>query len=125
MKNYYFILGVKSDATIKQIREAYRRLAKELHPDYYGQDSGPFIDLQEAYAVLSDPTRRRTYDDIKQASYEDQGRSGRVRTDQLISRKPTPEPLIPSQDQAGLGELSLTHSFRTFGPSFEDLFDLL
>jgi molecular chaperone DnaJ len=67
MKNYYLILGVESDVTMEQIRAAYLRQAKDLHPDYYGQDIGPFIDLQEAYAVLSDPARRRAYDDVKQA----------------------------------------------------------
>ena len=127
MKNYYLILGVKSDATVKQIREAYRRLAKELHPDYYGQDSGPFIDLQEAYAVLSDPTRRQAYDDVQKVSYEEQCSPGRVRAEPLFTRRSTadPEPLIPFQDLADLGELSLSRSFRTFGPSFDALFDRL
>ena len=47
MKNYYLILGVESDATMEQIRAAYIRQAKDLHPDYYGQDISPFIDLWE------------------------------------------------------------------------------
>jgi len=125
MKNYYIILGVRSDATMNQIREAYRRLAKELHPDYYGQDSGPFIDLQEAYAVLSDPARRRAYDDTHQTSYGQRARPGHHRAEPLFARKSAPEPLIPTQDQTDLGELSLTRSFRTFGPSFDELFDRL
>ena len=125
MKNYYFILGVESDATLRQIREAYRRLAKELHPDYYGEDSGPFIDLQEAYAVLSDPARRRAYDATQRMSSREQGGPGGVQAEPLFARKATAEPLIPAQDQADLGDLSLTGSFRTFGPSFEELFDRL
>lgn len=125
MKNYYVILGVNSDATLKQIREAYRRLAKELHPDYYGDDSGPFIDLQEAYAILSDPARRRAYDDVHRAAYGGAGRPGYARAEPLFGRESAPEPLIPSEEQADLGDLSLTRSFRTFGPSFDELFDRL
>jgi curved DNA-binding protein CbpA len=56
-KNYYLILGVAPDAEVKQIKAAYRRRVKTLHPDY-GGDARPFLDLQEAYSVLSDPGRR-------------------------------------------------------------------
>ncbi len=61
-KNYYVILGIASDASQEQIKSAYRQLVKELHPDHYGEDSQPFREIQEAYSVLSDPERRRTYD---------------------------------------------------------------
>ena len=125
VKNYYLILGVKSNATMKQIREAYRRLAKELHPDYYGQDSGPFIDLQEAYAILSDPTRRRAYDDVQRSAISGQSGAGRDSAEPLYARKPVAEPLMPKREQADLGELSLSQSFQTFGPSFDELFDRL
>ena len=127
MKNYYLILGVESDATMEQIRAAYLRQAKDLHPDYYyGQDIGPFIDLQEAYAMLSDPARRRAYDDVlHQRSYAEPSRPGSAGTEPLFSSKPAPEPLIPTQEQADLGELSLTRSFGSFSPSFDELFDRL
>lgn len=126
MKNYYLILDVESDATMEQIRAAYLRQAKDLHPDYYGQDIGPFIDLQEAYAVLSDPARRRAYDDVlHQRSYAEPSRPGSARIEPLFSSKPAPEPLIPTQEQADLGELSLTRSFGSFSPSFDELFDRL
>jgi len=61
-KNYYVILGLNTAASPQQIKEAYRRLAKELHPDHSGRESGPFRDVQEAYSVLSDPSRRQLYD---------------------------------------------------------------
>ncbi len=125
MKNYYVILGVESDATIRQIRDAYRRLAKELHPDYYGRDSGPFIDLQEAYAVLSDPTRRRVYDKSHQDPLVENRQRPRRPSEPLYSTKSTPEPLIPRHRPADLGDYSLTGSFRTFGPSLEEIFDRL
>lgn len=62
-KSYYTVLGIEPDATPQQIKSAYRRRVKELHPDHYGQDSGPFLAVQEAYDVLSDPARRRRYDE--------------------------------------------------------------
>src|SRR5580693_8370623 len=61
-KDHYLILRLTPEATAEEIRSAYRRLAIELHPDLSGLDSDPFLELQEAYSVLSDPTRRAVYD---------------------------------------------------------------
>ncbi len=124
MKNYYLILGVNSDATLADIKTAYREQAKNLHPDYFGHDSGPFIDLQEAYAVLSDVTRRKAYDNVIGNIRVSKGSAERS-VEPLIPKQPTPEPLIPTEGQVDLGELSLTDSFRTFSPSFDELFDRL
>lgn len=62
--NLYEILGVPFDATADQIHQAYRRLARDLHPD---RNSSPeahqrMLQVNEAYRVLGDPTRRRAYD---------------------------------------------------------------
>ena len=67
-KDYYDILGIGSDASPDQIRSAYRKKAKEHHPDCTGGSCEPFLDLQEAYEVLGDPTRRRAYDDERFAT---------------------------------------------------------
>lgn len=83
-KNYYVILGVRSDANADQIRSAFRRRARELHPDQSGMDSGPFLELQEAYNVLSDPERRRRYD--RQSAHPQRP---------LNWHRPPPEPLVP------------------------------
>ena len=61
-RDYYLILGIASDASQTDIKDAYRRLAKTFHPDHYKGNSGPFQDIQEAYDVLSDPDRRRAHD---------------------------------------------------------------
>src|SRR4030095_7256547 len=61
-KNYYVILGVSSDATLEEIKSAFRQRAMELHPDRSGKESAPFLEVQEAYNVLSDATQRRRYD---------------------------------------------------------------
>lgn len=123
MKNYYLILGVDPDSTLEQIKAAYRQLAKDLHPDYYGQDSEPFLDLQEAYAVLSDAARRSAYDKLAGHTFMPTDVPDKKPAEPLFRRQPAPEPLIPTNDPIDLGALSLTHSFGTFAPSFEELFD--
>ena len=61
--NYYEVLGVPREATQAEIRNAYRNLAKERHPDHPGGSTEEFSRLQEANAVLSDPNRRRQHDE--------------------------------------------------------------
>jgi DnaJ-class molecular chaperone len=61
--SYYDLLGVAPDASESEIKTAYRRLAREYHPDS-GQpgDVARFREIQEAYETLSDPEKRRHYD---------------------------------------------------------------
>jgi molecular chaperone DnaJ len=64
-RDYYDVLGVARDADEKQIKKAFRGLARELHPDVNGHDpeaEKKFKEAAEAYEVLSDPERRGTYD---------------------------------------------------------------
>lgn len=61
MADLYAILGVSPDATPDEIKRAYRRKARELHPDT-GGDEEAFKEVQHAYHVLSDPDRRARYD---------------------------------------------------------------
>lgn len=63
--NYYELLGVARNATDKDIRQAYRRLARQYHPDVNPGDPGAeekFKQINEAHGVLSDPENRRKYD---------------------------------------------------------------
>lgn len=63
--DYYAALGVAPDASPDDIKRAFRKLAREYHPDATGGDPGSehrYKEISEAYAVLSDPHRRREYD---------------------------------------------------------------
>ena len=61
-KSYFAILGVTSSASPDEIRSAYRRLAKEFHPDHFEGGSERFLEIQEAYSVLGDVYERDKYE---------------------------------------------------------------
>ena len=61
--DYYQVLGVPRNASQSEIRNAYRKLAKDHHPDRPGGSQVEFNRLQEAHDVLSDPNRRRQHDE--------------------------------------------------------------
>lgn len=66
-KDYYEVLGVKRDASDEQIRQAYRKLARKYHPDVNPGDKvaeDKFKELNEANEVLSDPDKRKRYDQL-------------------------------------------------------------
>lgn len=70
-KDFYSILGVPADADDAAIKKAYRKLAREWHPDSKPGDQAAeqkFKDIGEAYAVLSDPEQRRQYDAVRAMS---------------------------------------------------------
>ncbi len=65
MKDFYQILGVPRGSTDAEIKKAYRRLAKQYHPDVNKGDKAAeekFKEISEAYNVLSDPKQRKQYD---------------------------------------------------------------
>lgn len=64
-KDYYEVLGVSKDASESDLKRAYRKLAKQYHPDLHPGDKAAeekFKEINEAYAVLSDSTKRSQYD---------------------------------------------------------------
>ena len=121
-KNYYIILGIPASSTQEDIKAAYKRLAKEYHPDRYPEGHTPFQNIQEAYSVLGDPSRRRDYD---------QRRSGRPipaahRSHARPSDRHSPsyvEPLIPENGAPEYEDLRPGHAFQRYRPVFDELFE--
>ena len=62
-KTFYDVLGVKRDASDDDIKKAFRKLAAKYHPDA-GGDEQKFKEVSEAYTTLSDPQKRREYDQM-------------------------------------------------------------
>jgi len=74
-KNFYDTLGVSKGASDDEIKKAYRKLAHKHHPDKAGGDEAKFKEINEAYQVLSDKSKRSQYDQYGQ-TFEQAGRSG-------------------------------------------------
>jgi molecular chaperone DnaJ len=76
---YYEILGLARGAGEQDLKSAYRKLAKDCHPDANGGDKDAerkFKELSEAYEVLKDPQKRAAYDHMGHAAFEGPGRGG-------------------------------------------------
>lgn len=66
-RDYYEVLGVAKDASADEIKKAFRRKAVELHPDKEGGDEAKFKEVNEAYEVLKDQSKRQRYDQFGHA----------------------------------------------------------
>ncbi len=78
-RDYYEVLGVDKNADEAALKKAYRQLAKKYHPDMNPGDTEAekkFKEASEAYAVLSDPEKRRQYDQFGHAAFEQGGGPG-------------------------------------------------
>lgn len=70
-RDYYEVLGVDKNATEAEIKSAFRKLAKKYHPDVSKEENAAekFKEAQEAYAVLSDPEKRKQYDQFGHSAF--------------------------------------------------------
>jgi molecular chaperone DnaJ len=78
-RDYYEVLGLSRGASEQDIKSAFRRLAKDCHPDRNSGDhsaEGKFKELNEAYEALKDPQKRAAYDQFGHAAFEGAGRGG-------------------------------------------------
>jgi len=74
-RDYYEVLGVNKNATLNEIKSAFRKLAKQYHPDVSKEADAEakFKEAQEAYAVLSDDEKRKQYDQFGHNAFSGNG----------------------------------------------------
>ena len=77
-RDYYEVLGVDKNASEAEIKSAFRKLAKKYHPDVSKEPDAAekFKEAQEAYAVLSDQSKRKQYDQFGHAAFDNNGMGG-------------------------------------------------
>ena len=77
-RDYYEVLGVAKDASDADLKKAYRQLAKKYHPDVNPSEEAAekFKEASEAYSILSDPDKRRQYDQFGHAAFANGGAGG-------------------------------------------------
>ena len=78
-RDYYEVLGVDKNADEATLKKAYRQLAKKYHPDVNPGDKeaeAKFKEATEAYSILSDPDKRKQYDQFGHAAFENGGGGG-------------------------------------------------
>lgn len=95
---YYEILNIKPEASQDEIKRAYHKLAKKLHPDTHGNDKKSEEKLKkvnEAYNVLKDEKKRAEYDFFgKQAKEAERQSNEQTKNDPYVYEQPQPEPVI-------------------------------
>jgi len=93
LPDYYALLEVPATATLEQIKQSYRRLARMYHPDLNKQAREDRIKkLNEAYEVLSDATRRAAYDTLLRRYQQAEMVAGAIRSQQKLRRAAPKEP---------------------------------
>lgn len=115
-KDYYETLGVSEKATDEEIKKAYRRLAKKYHPDANPNNKmaeEKFKEISSAYDVLSDPEKRKQYDQLKQMGQR--GFTGFEGFEDIFAKRTEKRRTFTFEDLGGFGD---------FGDLFSSFFDL-
>jgi molecular chaperone DnaJ len=114
-RDYYWILGIEPDASQRQIQIAYQTKVRQLEAGLH--QKAPMLDVQEAYSILGNPSPRRTYDSWPHKIP--------VQSQTTAGGRPPAEPLIPRETSGEPVDVSVTRSFRTASPSFDEIHDRL
>lgn len=117
LDNYYARLGVPRRATQEEIRNAYHQAARKFHPDTNKDSSSTeiFLNIQEAYETLSNPTKRAAYDEILPKDITDSPKNTLVNT--IYSRQSLPIMDNPQLIYVMLNLMSLPADADAIGPS--------
>ena len=110
-RDYYEVLGVSRDASPEEIKKAYRKLAVKYHPDKNPGDTEAeekFKEASNAYEVLSDPKKRRIYNQRGHAGVNDMGFHGFTNMEDIFSN---------------FGDIFGRTVFGNFGDAFGDVFN--
>jgi len=113
-RDLYSLLGLESDASVELIESAYRELVSELFPDLLAQDREIFLRIQMAYSRFMDARRRKADDEALRGEKKP-----------LSPTPKNPMETLAPEKAVDLGEVSITHSFQTIQPSFEQLLERL
>lgn len=119
-KDFYAVLGVDKSASADEIKKSYRKLARELHPDRNPGDAPAeerFKAVSEAYDVLSDPRKRKEYDEMRSLFG-----SGAFRRNARAGGQPGGYPFDVSDLFGGMGQQAGAGDRRFGGAGFSDLF---
>ncbi|MEX2243159.1 MAG: J domain-containing protein [Fimbriimonadaceae bacterium] len=114
MRDHYEVLGITIHASVEEVRSAFRKVAREHHPDVSSAQSSVevFLLAKEAYECLSDPDRRRTYDQTlaHQRKIDQNRRMGDERTRRRVQM--ASEDRVTSADVLRMTMLLNSHRFR-------------
>src|SRR5262245_54681015 len=119
-KDYYKVLGIPRTATQAEIKKAFRKLARQHHPDQNAGDKGAeqrFKDVNEANEVLSDPKKRKQYDELG-ANWEAYSRAGAGGADPFGPGGP-----FAGYSASGGQGGNVRYEFRTAGGNADDFSD--
>jgi molecular chaperone DnaJ len=113
-KDYYNLLGVSKDASQDEIKKAFRKEAHKHHPDKENGNETKFKEINEAYQILSDESKRKQYDQHGEAAFSGQGFGGTGMNWQDFVHQ--------AQQGQGFGSGGVQFDFGDLGDIFGDMF---
>lgn len=118
MADYYEILGLNKNASSQEIKQAFRRLAQQYHPDKAGGNAEKFREVNEAYQTLSDPEKKKMYDQYGSAFEQAQSKGGFSGFDNFRDWASWAEAMKGSEKRSDFGDFG----FGNLGDIFENIF---